>query len=93
MIPVKITAVTIRDKQWDNGDRLLACFDCEVLGFGLNDCVLIRTRRGPLLAQAPRGDSSRKGVRAITIIEPSIRDSMATAAHAAFLALGGKEAA
>jgi len=92
---VKITGINLSDttKIWANGDRPLAWFDCEVRGFRLAGCVLIRTSRGFLLAQAPRGDSGKEGVRAIQIADPAVREAMADAAYGAFTALGGKEAA
>jgi hypothetical protein len=89
---IKIVSLTLTEsKAWDNGDRLLAHFDCELRGFRLNGCILIRASRGGLLAQAPKGDSQRVGVRAIQIIDHSLRASIADAAHRAYLALGGVE--
>ena len=92
---VKIAGIDLPDtmKPWDNGDRFLAHFDCEVRGFRLNACLLIRTARDTLLAQPPKGDSKRGEARAVQIIDKALRDEIAGAAHRAFLALGGEEAA
>jgi hypothetical protein len=87
-----IVGISLLAKEpWKNGDRLLACFDCEVRGFRLNGCLLIRTARGALLAQAPRGDNGRDGLRAIHIVDDALRSEMCAAAHGAYLALGGAE--
>ena len=89
---VKITSLTIIEaKPYENGDKLLASFDCETRGFRLHDCVLLRAKRGFLLAQAPRGEARRDKVRAIQILDKDLRNAMAEAAHAAFLALGGDD--
>ena len=89
---IKVTGLSLANqKPWDNGDRALAFFDCETRGIALCGCVLIRTSRGFLLAQGPRGDSQRVGARAIQIVDSALRKDLAAAAHRAFLALGGAE--
>ncbi len=90
---MKITAISIVQNQraWDNGDKLLAFFSMEYAGLQFRDCQLIRgARSGGILAQPPKGEN-RLGERAVRVIDPSIRDAMAAAAHAAFVALGGTE--
>jgi hypothetical protein len=92
-VPVKITGIRIpASSKWDK-DKLLALFDCEVLGFAFVGCLLIRAERGFLIAQAPRGDSGIPSIRAVRILDPAVRSAMAEAAYRAFLAIGGIEAA
>jgi hypothetical protein len=89
---IRIPSITITDsKPWPNGDKLLCVFDAEFSGLRLNGCLLIRSSRGGLLAQAPRGDSQRPNVRAIQILDSGVRSQLADAAHNAFRALGGVE--
>lgn len=89
---MKITSLSIvtKPKPWANGDTLLAFFDVEYAGMQLRDAMLVRgARTGEMLAQPPRGEN-RIGQRAVRIIDPDIRDAMAAAAYAAFMALGGE---
>jgi hypothetical protein len=89
---IKIVGLTLADrKAWDNGDRPLAYFDCETGGFRLHGCTLIRTSRGFLLAQAPRGESQRPGTRAIQIVDTDLRKGLADAAYSVFQSFGGAE--
>ena len=89
---IKITGLSFAEREaWDNGDKPLAFFDCEVRGFKLSGCILVRASRGFLLAQGPRGDSQRVGTRAIQIVDVGLRKALGEAAHRAFLALGGAE--
>lgn len=90
----KVTALTVaRLAPWPNGDRLLAFFDIEIRGFHLHDCLLIRTSRGFLLAQTPKVENKRGSARAVEVVDKILRVQMAEAAHRAFIALGGAEAA
>lgn len=92
MSVVKITGLVLADQRpWDTGDKPLAWFDCEVSGLSLAGCTLLRTARGFLLAQPPKGDCARPGARAIRIVDPALRDSLAEAAHKVFLSFGGAE--
>ncbi len=90
---MKITAISVitEPHPWDNGDKLLALFSCEYAGLRFHDCQLVRgSRTHSLLARPPKGQT-RMGERAVRIIDPDIRDAMAAAAYAAFVALGGTE--
>lgn len=92
---MKITALSVVSDPdpWPNGDRLLAFFSVEFGGFRLHDCLLIRTKRGFLLAQGPRGDAKKGECRAIQIVDAGIRKAMGEAAYNAFVALGNVETA
>lgn len=91
---MKITSLSIvtTPQNWASGDRLLAFFDIEYAGIQMRDAMLVRgVRTKTLIAQPPKGEN-RLGERAVRIIDPDIREAIAAAAHAAFLALGGVEA-
>lgn len=90
---MKITALSVvsNPQVWSTGDRLIAFFSIEFGGFRLHECLLIRTKRGFLLAQPPRGDTKKGECRAIQIVDPEIRKAMAEAAYNAFVALGNVE--
>lgn len=95
-MPVDVRVIGLRlveSKPWKDGDRLLASFDCDIAGFRLHGCVLIRSSRGFLIAQPPKGTTGRDQARAIEIVDPDVRAAMRDASHAAFLALGGTEQA
>lgn len=50
---IKVVGMTLcASKPWDNGDRLIATFDCEARGFLLRGCFLIKTPRNGFVAQA-----------------------------------------
>lgn len=89
---VKIIGMNINDgKPWENGDKLIAFFDCEVRGFRLNGCLLIKTVRGGFTAQVPRAENHRGEVRAVKIIDTQLRHHMMDAARRAYVAFGGTE--
>jgi hypothetical protein len=89
---MQITGINIVGAEaWKNGDKLLAFFDIEANGFRIHECLLIRTSRGFLLAQPPRGDRRRGEGRAIEIADSALRAEIAATAHRAFLAMGGRE--
>jgi hypothetical protein len=94
MTDVKIIGLfKVEGPVWDNGDRLIAVFDCDVLGFRLKDCPLILTSRGFYLAQAPKGECRRDGSRVITIIDANLRKAMAEVALREYQAMGERSAA
>lgn len=92
---VKITAISVvtDQKPWKTGDKLLAFFDTEFDGIRLRKCLLVRTSRGFLLAQPPRGGVDRAVGRPVEIMDRDLRVQMAEAAHKAFVAIGGVEEA
>jgi hypothetical protein len=91
-IAIKIIGLVLADRgPWDNGDKPLAWFDCEVSGLRLNGCTLIRAARGFLIAQPPKADCQRQGARAVQIVDPELRSYLADAAYKVFQSFGGAE--
>ena len=91
--PVKITGMNLVSdpKLWDNGDKLLAHFDCEARGFAMSGCLLIKTARRGFIAQLPRAENHRGERRAVRITESQLQHQMMDAARRAYVAFGGKE--
>lgn len=93
MIPA-VTIIGIKrvenPETWDDGARAVAFYDCEVRGFQFRDCLLIKTARGGITTQLPRGSKRDSGARANRILDDAVRNSMIYSASRAFEALGGK---
>lgn len=89
---VKIVGMTLcTSRPWDNGDRLIATFDCEARGFLLRGCFLIKTPKNGFVAQAPRGVNERNpDTRAIRIVDSSLRHAIMDAARRSYVAFGGE---
>lgn len=76
-------------KAWDDGSKMLAFYDCEVRGFRFHGCLLVKTARGGLTTQLPRGDDGRSNGRANHIVEDQIRHQMCDSAKRMYESLGG----
>lgn len=88
---IQITGLKRTEKTWDNGDKLLAVFDCDLGGILIQDCSLVRALRGFLLAQPPKCDSRYEKHRVVTITDPDLRVRMADAAYAVYQDFGGAD--
>jgi len=86
---VKITGLSlIKDKRWPNGDSPLAHFDCEVRGFQIRGCLLLRTNRD-YRACTPKIEGPRGETSAVKIIDPDLRIEMTDAALKVYRQFGG----
>lgn len=88
---ILITGLKRTEKTWDNGEKLLAVFDCDVGGILIQDCSLVRPSRGFLLAQPPKCDSRYGRNRVVTITNKDLRVKMANAAYAVYADFGGRD--
>lgn len=79
----------LKPESWDDGCKMIAFYDCEVRGFRFHGCLLIKTARGGLTTQLPRGDTGRGNGRANHIVDGQIRDQMCDAAKRLYVTLGG----
>ena len=93
MPEVEITGLkrVSRPKPNKGGSIILAYFDCEVIGFALRGCALVRTSRNGLVAWPPNLQNA-DGMRSIAIRDDSIRHAIMEAARTAYRALGGIDA-
>jgi hypothetical protein len=94
MTQVAITGLTRIDRPKPNqgGSSILAWFDCEVVGFALKGCALVRTAKNGLVAWPPKLDSPEGQRRSIAIKDDAIRHAMMINARAVYQALGGTDA-
>lgn len=85
-----------RPKPNKGGSIILAYFDCEVSGFELVGCALVRTPKNGLVAWPPSlvGVEGRKegARRAVKIRDDATRHAMMINAREAYRALGGTDA-
>ncbi|MGE0749347.1 MAG: hypothetical protein AB7K64_02055 [Variibacter sp.] len=87
---VKITALAFADRQFEDGARLIAVFDCEIGAIGLRGCSLLKTPKGGFTATPPRGENARDpGRRAVIIKDESLRHAIMQAARKTFMKMGG----
>jgi len=75
-----------------HGFIILAYFDCEANGFGLQGCCLVRTPKNGLVVWPPKLDQPDSPRRALTITDDSLRHAMMQHAREAYRALGGTDA-
>jgi hypothetical protein len=94
MPQVAITGLIRIDKPRPNqgGSSVLAWFDCEVVGFALRGCALVRTTKNGLVAWPPKIEGPEGHRRSIAITDDSIRHAMMINARAVYQALGGTDA-
>lgn len=94
MQEVTITGLTriSRPKPNKGGSTILAYFDCEVRGFELQGCALVRTPNNGLVAWPPKLEVQEGPRRAILIRDDSTRHAMMNQAREAYRALGGTDA-
>lgn len=92
--PVTITGLTrvARPKPNMGGSTVLAYFNCDVAGFRLKGCALVRTPKNGLVAWPPKVDTAEGGPRSIAITDDAIRHGMMLHAREAYRALGGTDA-
>lgn len=83
--------IIFNPKVWNSGDKLLAHFDCEVRGFRMERCLLIKGGSGAIIAMLPRNENEQGAKRAIRIIDGELSRSLADAAHKVYLEFGGTE--
>ena len=74
------------------GSTVLASFDCEVNGFELIGCALVRTPKNGMVVWPPKLEAPGATRRIITITDNSLRHQMLEAARVAYRALGGTNA-
>lgn len=86
---ILITGLKRTEKTWDNGDKLLAVFDCDLGGILIQDCSLVRAQRGFLLAQPPKCESQNGNRRVVKITDHDLRVRMADAAYTVYADFGG----
>ena len=90
--PVKITGIKLIDKKpWKHGDRLIAAFDCEVNGFAMDACLLIKTKNGELTARIPKVETPQGHGRDIRIIDSQLRQQFKEAASEAYRLFGNHD--
>ncbi|HEX2527450.1 MAG TPA: hypothetical protein VHL31_14275 [Geminicoccus sp.] len=94
MSDVKITGLNmIRDgKPITSGAVYLASFNCEVRGFALFGCMLVKTPKNGFTANAPRIDGPDGRHRAVVVIDPALRHEVTMAAREIYRLMGGTEA-
>ena len=94
MPEVKITGLTQVEKPRPNktGSSIIAFFDCEVSGFKLMGCALVRTRNNGMVAWPPRIDGNDNWKRCIIIRDDATRHAMMLAARETYRLMGGKDA-
>ena len=91
----KITVIAIRlinGQPWDNGDRVVAFFDCSIGNINFRECMLLETLKHGPLAQLPRGMKRDDGVRLAHINDHAMRCELTTAASNAYRALTAEAA-
>jgi hypothetical protein len=81
-----------RPKPNRHGFIVLAWFDCEANGFGLQGCALVRTPKNGLVVWPPKLDEPDTPRRVLTITDDSLRHAMMQHAREAYRALGGTDA-
>jgi hypothetical protein len=94
MPDVSITGLKRVNKPRPNqgGSKILAYFDCEVSGFELIGCALVRTANNGLVAWPPRLEDKEGARRAVVIRDDATRHAMMINAREAYRALGGTDA-
>lgn len=85
-----ITGLKRTEKKWNDGEKLLAIFDCDIGGILIQDCSLVRASRGFLLAQPPKYISQNGKRRIVQIVDRDLRVEIAEAAHAVYQEFGGQ---
>jgi hypothetical protein len=74
------------------GSSVLVWFDCEVVGFALRGCALVRTSRNGLKVWPPKIEGPEGQRRSVSITDDSIRHAMMIHARSVYQALGGTDA-
>lgn len=74
------------------GSTVLAFFDCEANGLGLQGCALVRTPKHGLTVWPPKLDGPESARRAVNFTSDSLRHALMLNAREAYRALGGADA-
>jgi hypothetical protein len=74
------------------GSMVLAYFDCEANGFGLQGCALVRTPKHGLTVWPPKLEGPESFRRSIVIMHDALRHALMLHAREAYRALGGTDA-
>lgn len=94
MTSIRVVGIRTRKvREWQNGDKLLCHFDCEIGLVGIDECLLIKKARGDLIVSAPKIDTFGDGRRLVHFLDKDIPKQLALAAYEKYRAMGGQEVA